>query len=159
MAGFPTRPSRRSFGPLTLQDRTPVRQADQEVGAQAMSLTWWQLAGLGLVTYTAWVLFHWDGANVQIDASGEAWDPESQFVPSVQRTSAGIYVVTYAATYPDENGQSIATNLRYCEVVSQGTTIAPGVGDIASNRIITTAIHKLSDNSAFDPAHVLVRAG
>jgi hypothetical protein len=157
--GFPTRPSRAAFGPRTLKDRKTVVDNSKEIGATTFELMFWQLAGLGIASSLAWVLFHWNGVDVVIDASAESWDPYSVYVPDVTRTSAGVYVVTYAATFQDERGTTVATALKSCEVIAQGSTIAPGVGAITSSRIVTTTIKKMSDGSAYDPAGVLVRVG
>ncbi len=156
--GWPTRISRSALGPQ-FQERTKVSDPSKEVGQAFFNLSCWQLAGAGLMVPKAWALFHWTGAAIVLDASAEAWDPESGVVPTVTRTSAGIYVVTYAATYPDENGVAQPPGLQWCTVSAQDATLAPAQGVITSSRIITTVIHKLSDNSAFDPAGVLVIAG
>ena len=156
--GFPTRVSRNAIGP-TFAERYGVSDPTKEVGKDFFNLASWQLAGAGLMVPLVWALMHWDGAAMVLDGSAEAWDPNGAYLPTLARTSAGIYVVTYAATYPDETGTPRAPGLTWCQVISQGATIAPGQGTITSARIITTAIGKLSDASAFDPAGVLVVAG
>ena len=50
MSGFPTRPSRSSFGPVVLVNRYPVRRNDREIGAETFMLGWWLIAGFFLTT-------------------------------------------------------------------------------------------------------------
>ena len=127
MAGFPTRPSRAAFGPKW-QNRGPVRRPEQDVGAAAMNLLCWQAAGAGVAGALAWALLRWDGATLSLAASGEAWDSDGLVVPAVVRASAGVYVVTYAATYPDADAVAVATSLRGGHATAQAT--APIVGAV-----------------------------
>lgn len=120
MPGFPTRPSRAAFGPVYV-NRSPIRQPSRDVGADALNLLAWQTAGLGVVGERAWALLNWDGTTLTLAASGECWDASGLVVPAISRISAGVYVVTYEATYPDEIGAVVSTNLVAAEAFAQAT--------------------------------------
>jgi len=123
MPGFPIRPSRASFGP-TREDQYPVVDPVRFVSAATFNLEHWQTAGLGAVSPLAWVAIAIDGADAaSLGASHEAWDPAGSYVPTVTKLGVGHYRITYAATYPDELGTSIATNIRWGLVQVQLDTL------------------------------------
>jgi hypothetical protein len=118
MSGFPTRPSRLAFGPTRTDDGV-VTDHVKCVAAEVFNLDHWQVAGLGVVSPRAWCLMQWDGAALQLLASGEAWDPNGAYLPVLARTGAGVYTITYAATYPNELGVAVATGLVAAMAVPQ----------------------------------------
>lgn len=111
MAGWPGRPSRKAFGPQRINDGV-VTQPEKYVDAREYNLLFWQTSGAaaGFVA-RAWALLKWDGAALTLQASGETWDPDGLVVPTISRTSSGVYLVTYASTYPDMEETPIATAL------------------------------------------------
>ncbi len=106
--GFPVVPSRAAFGPKP-ENRYEAGDPAKDMSAELADLILWQTAGAGLVARKAWVLFSTAGAVV---AAAEAWDPDSAFAPSIERSSAGVYVVTYPALVPDKDAedQSLVLN-------------------------------------------------
>lgn len=148
MASFPTRPSRSAFGPATLTNKYPVRDPSKEVGADKFALSYWTQAGAAGAIPLAWVLCTFTGpSTIALTAHFEAWDPNrTGTAPSVSRSGAGVYVVTYAASYPDENGTSIPTQLYGASVSPRGSASLNFAWDVASARIFT--IRTFTSNTA-----------
>lgn len=115
---FPVRISRAALGGKP-SNRFRVVNPLKEPGADVFDLLYWTAAGCNVVVPIATVIF--DGATAVIQASGEAWDPDGAFVPTVSRTSAGVYVVTYAATYNDHLGVAQTTALKGARATPQAT--------------------------------------
>lgn len=154
--GWPTRISRSALGPRPLKNRYPVRDHERELGAELVGLAWWQLAGLNVVGERAWALVR--GADGQLLDSGEVWDPDALVVPTTSRTSTGIYVVEYAATYPDDQGNAITLDLRAAEAAPQtATPNTVATCNVSSSRIVTVRV-TLANTGALVDADVLVKA-
>jgi hypothetical protein len=116
--GFPSRISRSALGPK-LRNRHKVRDESYEIASPRFELAWWQTAGLSNVCDLAWAHVL---SNATLAASGEAWDSESLYVPSIGHPSTGTYTLTYAATYPDETETLIVPDFRAAFVTPQGST-------------------------------------
>jgi len=110
MSGFPARASRAAFGPTRVDDGV-VTDPERCVGASDFNLTFAQVAGCNLCVPRAWALLSWDGATMTVGAAGEAWDPDDGTAPAVTSSGAGEYLLTYAATYLDHQGNTISTAL------------------------------------------------
>ena len=104
--GFPSRPSRKQFGPERIDDGL-VTDHERYVDAPTFNLDHWQTAGLGAVSPRAWALFEYTGSRMVLYASGEAWDPNGEAVPALGYTSTGVYTITYPATAPDEDANMV----------------------------------------------------
>lgn len=141
MAGFPIRPSRSALGPTKL-DRRVVRDHARESGATEINLAWWLLAGSAGVVPQAWLYATQTGTDIPvIVARQEAWNPRrDQAAPTMARTSAGLYVVTYAASYPDETGTSQTTQLYGGAPTPQSLSDLRGTALVSSSRIVTVSI-------------------
>lgn len=132
MSGFPTRPSRATFGPR-LENRRPVRDPRREFDASFANLALWQVAGLGTAGPIAWVLCA-VADDVSVVAHAEAWNPDGALAgPEVTRTAGGIYLVEYAANYPDDDGVDTPLALLFGAALPQasgeiGTAAEPLVG-------------------------------
>lgn len=113
MPGFPTRPDRSAFGP-TIEEERPVTNPKKEIGANTFNLDYWQVAGMGKVVSRVKLAASYNGATMDVDYQGLAWDPKG-VVPDlvVTRTGAGIYTVDFAATYDDEQENPIAVALQF----------------------------------------------
>lgn len=149
MSGFPTRISRTALGPTKANAKTGVIHPAKYIGATETELAYWQVAGLSVSAPRAWALVTWDGASaVSLTASGEAWDPNSASAPTVARSSAGVYTVTYAATYPDETATEVSTNLLAAAVSPRGTTARIPTWEIASARIVTVYLFDAAGSAA-----------
>jgi len=124
MSGFPTRPTRATFGP-PLENRRPVRNPRRELDASLASLAFWQVAGLGVVAPIAWVLCAKSGDlgdEVTVVSHAEAWNPDGALPgPEVERTAGGIYLVEYAASYPDADGADTLLELLFGAAAPQPT--------------------------------------
>lgn len=149
MAGFPTRISRTALGPTKQNAAIGVIHPAKYIGAVETELAYWQVSGLSVAAPRAWALVTWDGATaVSLTAAGEAWDPNGASAPTVARTSAGVYTVTYAATYNDETGTAVSTNLLAASVTARGTTARIPTWEIASSRIITVYLFDAAGSAA-----------
>ncbi len=155
MSGFPTIPTRLAFGPKP-QDTYKAGDPAKHGNAELFDLLFWQVAGSGGQAAGAWALLAWDGAALSLGASHEAWDPDGAFVPIVTRSGAGVYVVEYAATYPDKDGNAIATSIKAAKPFVQTTNDFRAVASVSSSRFITVNVRN-SGGSAVD-ASVLVEA-
>lgn len=113
--GFPTRPVRDAFGPEPV-NAYPVRDPNKELDGETVGrLMLHQLSGVGQTVDLADLVFV--GATQVINYRSEAWNPKRQTIapyapPGISRTSAGLYVVTYASTYPDHKGDAQPTIFR-----------------------------------------------
>lgn len=120
MSGFPSRMGRLALGPLTLRARRPTKSVDQELDPKVAELLFWQVAGLGFTAALAGCTVI--GGTETVIAAWAAWRPDAQSeaVPIVERTSAGVYTVTYGGSYPDETSEEIPTAFRAAKVTPQG---------------------------------------
>lgn len=152
MAGYPTRPSLTSFGARRV-DRSPPRSATHDASAAFVNLVRWNLAGLGQGAGRAWVLAGYSGGTFSITAQGNAWQGAA---PTPARTGAGVYTLTYAATYADADGVEVATNLIGASVSAKAGTV-PLVGDwsITDGRIVTVRLFRASTEAATDGAFLV----
>jgi hypothetical protein len=141
MSGFPTRISRSALGPVR-RNRNAIIKPDECATAETFNLLLWQLAGMNATAPIAWVLGGADGTRF---ASAEAWNPDGDDTlrPTISRSSAGVYVVTYAATYPDMDGAARPLVLLAGAVAPQGSTAGMiGICGFASNTItVKTTTH------------------
>jgi len=156
MAGFPVRPSRDAFGPK-LEDGPKVTNPKKQIGEKTFNLAWWQLAAVSQLIPLAWANF--DSAGAGITSSAEGWNPnqDPSLRPTVLRTGPGVYVVTYQATYLDEEGVARPLSIVSARATPQGTT--PNlvcVVSIASGRICTVRVTTANTGAATDAACELV---
>ena len=114
MPGFPTRIARSALGP-TRVDRYAPKDATKEVTASQFNLDFWQLAGCNIVVPLAWAEIVVDALDAAtLGQHGEAWNPEGAIAgPILTHPGVGHFTLTYLATYNDEAGSAIATNLRW----------------------------------------------
>ena len=157
MAGFPTRTTRAAFGPTKRNVSTGLITAEYHQGATEVNLDYWQTAGMSLAVCRAWALLAWDGASLTLSAAGEAWDTTAASVPTVARSSAGVYTVTYEATYVDETTTAVSTALLGAQGTAQGSACRIVTCTISSARIITVRVFDAA-GSAADADGVLVTA-
>lgn len=102
----------------------------------------------------AWILLRGtDGARL---ASSESWNPDgvSALRPTSSRSSTGIYIVTYAASYPDEGGISTPLALVAGRASPQTNTANLGAvtslaGNIATVKVSAGANGTLTDANVF----------
>lgn len=119
MAGFPRRFFRSFLGP-TLVDRRPVENKKHEVPAAALNALFAQICGLNLVVPRVSLAARWDGSTFRIEHQAEAWNPDGNLArPTLARASTGVYSYTFAASYPDEEGATVSTELRAPRVTCQ----------------------------------------
>lgn len=157
MSGFPTRISRSALGQAKTNAR-PVKDASKELVAGEWNLMRWTLGGLAGTGAQAWLFATFTGpTTIAVTAHREAWDPDADdAAPTISRTSDGLYVVTYAATYTDEAGTAVATQLYGGDVSPSATTNLNGVASIASSRIVTVSIFTANSAVATDSSFLLV---
>lgn len=152
MAGFPTRPSLTSFGPVR-RDRSPVRSPVLDVGMAFFNLVRWNLAGLGMSAPRAWLQATYASSAITVTAQGNAWGGAA---PTPLRTGAGVYTFTYPETVADADGQAVTPNL-LAAMVSPKAGANPLVSDwsIASGRIVTVRLFRASTEAATDGSFTL----
>lgn len=155
MAGFPTRHSRAAFGP-TPSNKYPTRNPAKEGDAATFDLVFAMVAAASGALPLAWAILDWDGATLTLGSAFESWDQSASIVPIVARSAAGIYTLTYDATYPDKDAVSIATNLRGAIVVPQTTSDLRAVGSISSNRIVDVRVRDSAGAAADSDVLVVV---
>jgi hypothetical protein len=110
--GFPTRILRSALGPKFL-DTAPVENPETDIGARQFNLAFHQVAGLNLVAPRVSLVAHYTGGQFVIQHQQEAWNTEgAQARPVLARSAAGVYTYTFASSYLDEDGVSVATVLR-----------------------------------------------
>ena len=152
--GFPSRPSRAAFGP-TYRNRFAVTEDDTEMGADIVNLSAWQIAGAGLMVPAAWCVV--DGATGDLIAAAECWDPDLEFEPATERVDDGVYMITYPATAPDEQGNDVAISLVGADISIGGTDVfaAPAVARwrIEAGRIIHVETRQAAASA--DPSMLL----
>lgn len=139
VSSFPARITREALGPKFVNAR-PVKDPRKDLSADTFNVVCSTVAGLAATGFKAAVLFRGDASGAEIIEHREAWDPDriGDKGPTVTREALGVYRVTFAATYPDQNGVERATGLWGALPVPQA---GPAVG--ASERIdsVTYRIH------------------
>lgn len=101
-------------------NRIPITDPSTDIGAEHWNPLTNDVAMLSVLGDRAWAAFHWTGAAMVLDAHDEMWNGVSGYtVPTLARTGAGVYTVTYPATtfdfIPSSNpsgGGSHTINLR-----------------------------------------------
>lgn len=145
MAGFPNTPGRKGFGEIL--DRIPVLNPKSDIGGDTFNLSFWQLAGCGLMVPRAWVLVALDGTLV---AAAESWNPDQDVSmhPVITHGATGQYTVTYPVTALDEAGIARQVQLRACFVQIQvatfvifanGAVTSGHVGNVRIGNPVTSA--------------------
>lgn len=136
--GFPTRDNRTSYGPH-YEDVYPVRDASTEVGQQVLNKLFWNDAGKNRVTPVARWLCSISGSTITTEEQGLAWDANSGITNITFTYEArGWYSFQLASTYPDEQGQSIATSLTHAIAYPAQDSGGSGVQDGGDNQAILT---------------------
>lgn len=108
---FPGRVLRRVFGPK-YRDARPVENPETEFSAQKMEVLLWQVSGMNLVVPRASVFAEWDGTRFVIAHRAEAWNVNGdQPAPLLERTGAGEYTYAFAASYLNNEGADVVTNI------------------------------------------------
>ena len=106
--GFPTRPTRSSFGPDPVNTR-PVRDRERELDGEDIGrLMFHQLAGVGLMVPLVRLRMVADNPPVLTERF-EAWNPKllntgSFADPTLTREALGIYSIDYPSPIPDHAG-------------------------------------------------------
>jgi hypothetical protein len=109
--GFPTRPTRDSFGP-TYEQARPADDPSQELEADPLNLLCHQSAGIGLIAPRAIIVAEYTGGQWVYTYRAEAWNPKSaQAHPEITRDGAGDYHVDFASSYLDKDGNEVTTQL------------------------------------------------
>jgi hypothetical protein len=116
MSSFPTRFLRSLLGPKFV-DTIPVENPETDIGARQFNAAFHAIAGMNLVVPRAVVIATYTGGAFSIAHQAEAWNPEgSQARPTLARGAAGEYTYTFAASYADQEGASVATALTAARV-------------------------------------------
>lgn len=154
--GFPTRIGRSALGPSKTNQRRVI-DPTKEISSVEWNLVRWEVAGMAGVVPQAWVFATFTGPDqIAVTAHREAWAPDgTSSAPTISRTSAGLYVITYDATYPDENGTAVAIQLFGGTVGPSATTNLNGVASVSSNRIVTVSIFTANSAAATDSSFLV----
>jgi len=138
MSGFPTRTGRGGYGPDPINSRPvrdPARQLDGETVGRLM---FWQLGGLGLVAPIATFGATVTGSAVSLAWHAEAFQPAGGNGPTLTYTSAGVYAVSYSASYPDETSNASPLVLRGGAAIALGASVLHGQVEIGSSGYAAT---------------------
>jgi hypothetical protein len=124
MGGFPNRPDLASLGP-TLVDTAPVLNPSKEATSAQYNLLRWQAAGIGLLSYRAWLIFTANSGSQPILLRAEAWNPKglttgANAPPVITRIGTGNYNVVYPTQVPDQANE--LTSLAFVHGVGQVVT-------------------------------------
>lgn len=86
---------------------------ETDVPALAFNTLFHQVAGINVSSIArAFVAAHWSSPNLVVDYQAEAWNHKgAQAHPVLARTSTGVYTLTFAATYLDENDVAVPTSI------------------------------------------------
>jgi hypothetical protein len=151
MSGYPSIPDRAAFGSLRYTDDGLELDPDEFLPARVLDLIAWQITGLGMVADRAWVLVAANGDRV---AQGSGWDQPRKdeagaiiappALPTIAHPSTGVYVITWPATAPNEQGESIAIGFLAGAVDPQSTSRTDWTIDIAANVVTVNLYDKVS---------------
>lgn len=124
MAGSPTIPTRDAFGPTRVDDGISPNDPNY-LSARHINLMLWQLAGAGIVIPRAYVRCTFSSGVLTIAESGETWKPNGGGTPpGINKVATGHWELEYAASYPNEAGDSVPTELRWGETIMQTDDVA-----------------------------------
>lgn len=145
MPGFPNVPTRQQFGP-TYENRRPVQNPNRELGADAINLLMWQIAGASRVVAQATVLY--DLAAEAVLYQAFAFDPDAKLADlTVAKSGTGIFTATFDPTYKDQNGADIDFRPRMAlGAVQQSSPIVAGLeaASFISNLDVTIEVRDTS---------------
>lgn len=154
MSGWPVRLSRSALGLPKINSGALVNPRACLPSDEYMRLAW-QAIGAAIAGPIAWVLVKGsDGSRL---ASGEAWNPngDDALRPTTSRTSTGLYVVTYAGSYPDSAGASTPFALNAGKAAPQSATKnIVGTPSLAGN-VVTVQITTAHTNALTDSTFLL----
>jgi hypothetical protein len=124
---FPKRPLRSSFGPK-LRNAYPVENPTMDVGDVAFNGLFSTAAGLALVSARAIVIANYTGGAFVVGYQAQAWNQNlDQANPALARSGAGLYSLTFASTYLDEDGIATPTDIKgalpFAQADSSGATV------------------------------------
>ena len=127
---FPKRLLRSSFGPKLINNY-PVENPSGEVGDMAFNAAFSAIAGMSQVAPRACCVALYTGGVFAVSYQAEAWNAEGdQARPVLARSGAGLYSYTFAASYLDEDGIAVPTDIEAarisCPSDSSGAALAEG---------------------------------
>jgi len=157
MALPPARLTKGDLGGVKVDEGTPTNNQKYHLGRE-INLSNDLVVGMNLTTPRTLVLTEWDDPDMVVLFSGETWDPEEAAVPTVTRpTGAGKYVIEYAASYTDYDGNEIAPALIAADVAIQdlNTALRARAKVQADGRTVDVWIWD-KDTNVFTDARVLV---
>jgi len=147
MGGFPTRPSRTSFGP-DYEDERPVQDSKREVGAGIFNLGFWQLAGVGRVSPRVVLFCAVAGSACTTVQQMLAFDPDGLLgLLTWTYNGAGSYSIAFASQYPDELGNDI--NVSLLGGIALSASSSPLVGSVEMTSAYEATVHFASDPTDF----------
>lgn len=156
MAGFPNRPDRSEFGP-TYEDERPVENPKRELGESVVNLNMWQVAGVSLTSPKVVISATVSGSAVTVTNQMLAWDPAQDLSNiTITYSATGDYTFAFASTYPDEDGNSIATGLIGGSVFPNAATNHNGILNLTSGYEGNIKIFDADAGTAADTDFLLV---
>lgn len=133
-----------AFGPLVQVDAGASTNPEEEFSAAQLNLMKWQLAGCGIVGARAYVLV---AANGDLMAAGAMWNPKGDVSlhPTITHTlSTGVYEVTWATQYRDENNMLQDIGFIATEVHPQGGVFHGFKSTISGTTVTVTIVEGVS---------------
>jgi L-lactate utilization protein LutB len=157
-----TPPERLEYGDLggDKEDEGTPTNDKKYYTARQINLTHQIAIGMNLVTPKTMVLTEWNAGETRMDIllSGETWDPKGEHLPDVTRTDPGKYVVQYAASYPNYDGQDVAPALVAAEAEVQTLFRLEADAEVRPDGRTIDVYVRDRDTGVFTDAKVLVRA-
>ncbi len=143
-----TLPDTDSFDTLggELSNYAPVEDPTTDLDADADNKTRLDVAGMTETCARAWCCFVGNAATPTDPASnvhGAVWGSTAPVKPTVTRTGAGVYTITWPASVTDELSAAHTVNLRRAWWNVEGTTpyicTATPVANVVTFRVFTHA--------------------
>ena len=134
--GFPARTSFRGLGGKR-RDVFKVTNPEVQIGMVHYNPLQWQVAGMNRVAPLVTLTVAADGSRT---SGAEAWNSEDEAGKRVTITHSltGVYVITAAATYPDENGVEQAVEFHGAIITAiSATSVRPPTFTLDSATQIT----------------------
>lgn len=125
----------------------PVTNPQTDIDAEIWNEVKADTAAMTAVCDRAWVRFYWTGSATSVIAHAAVWDSTP---PTVTRSIAGEYVITWPATVVDARGTTRYPNLRagMGHGASMGKVV--NVAVLAPNQVAVYCYDAVV-NAAYDP--------
>lgn len=155
---FPQSHTLADFGGV-LNDLSPITDPTTDRPAAGANAAYGSVAAMTRVSGRAWVLFSASPTATTLVAHGAAWPTTAQVTPTLSRSSAGVYVISWPATVTDETGLTQTVSLAICKAITFAGTTPYAAAAVVTGRSATVYVTTLG-GAAVDPAgNIYVEVG